>query len=114
MVTAVIQDQPVVCTAADLVTFSPPPGSTCGAYAASWANSAHALLNNPTDTANCTICPYTNGNQYLEGFHLGNGMVGGIWGYWGIFLAFTFSNLALFFFFTWATKVKHWKLFYFF
>ncbi|MCJ1367838.1 hypothetical protein MMC16_006973 [Acarospora aff. strigata] len=114
MVTAVNKNLAVTCSAADLTTFSPPPGQTCGQYAGAWATSAAAQLLNPSATANCSVCKWTNGDQYLATFHLGGGMWGGIWGYWGIFLLFTVSNLALVYAFTWATKVKYWKLFYFF
>jgi Na+-driven multidrug efflux pump len=55
------------------------------------------------------LCEYTTGNQYLEGFRLGNGENGGIWGNWGIFLLFTVSSLFLVYFTTWATKVHQWK-----
>lgn len=114
MVTAVIGTQKVHCSSADLTTFSPPPNQTCGEYAGSWATSARAQLLNPNATDTCNVCKWTTGEQYLEGFNLGTHKWGGIWGYWGIFLLFTASNLCLFYFCTWATRIKRWKLFYFF
>ncbi|KAL8987359.1 MAG: hypothetical protein Q9177_003420 [Variospora cf. flavescens] len=114
LVIAVVEGVVVVCADSDLQTFSPPPGQTCGAYAGSWASSASAQLMNPSATDSCSVCIWTTGDQYLEGFDLNPRKWGGIWGFWGIFLAFTVSNLILVYFLTWATKVKRWKMFYFF
>jgi ATP-binding cassette, subfamily G (WHITE), member 2, SNQ2 len=115
MVKAVIQDQAVVCDDRDLYRFSPPPGQTCGSYASDWATSASAQLLNPSATENCSVCQWTSGNQYLEQLNLGSSMLGNnIWAYWGVFVLFTISNLFLVYFLTWATRVKRWKLFYFF
>lgn len=73
-----------------------------------------AQLLNPLATDNCSVCIWTSGDQYLEGFNLGPDKTGGKWGFWGIFVAFTVSNLVLVYFLTWATKIKNWKIFYFF
>jgi ATP-binding cassette subfamily G (WHITE) protein 2 (SNQ2) len=113
MATSVITGQAVTCSEADLSIFSPPSGQSCDSYAGDWALSASAQLLNPIETSNCQVCKYTTGDQYLQIFNLGTGGLG-IWAYWGIFLAFTISNVALIYFFCWATKIKNWKLFYFF
>ena len=109
LVTAVIEDQPVVCKEEDLYFLSPPANETCGSYLSSWASSAQVQVLNPSTTENCRLCEYTTGNQYLEGFRLGAGESGGIWGNWGIFVLFTFSSFFLVYFVTWATKVHKWK-----
>ncbi|KAL7811019.1 P-loop containing nucleoside triphosphate hydrolase protein [Trichoderma aethiopicum] len=116
MVTAVTGGVHVTCDTADLTLFTPPQNQTCGEYAAKWALSASAQLLNPDAMypSDCQVCRWESGDQFLAQFNLGDGQLGGKWGCWGIFLAFTFSNLALVYFFTWATKVKYWKLFYFF
>jgi ATP-binding cassette subfamily G (WHITE) protein 2 (SNQ2) len=111
MVTSVISGQAVTCSVADLSIFSPPPGQSCGSYAGDWALSASAQLSNPNAKSNCQVCKWTTGDQYLELFNLGSGRLGGICGYWAIFLAFTLSNVVLVYFFCWATKIKHWKIF---
>jgi ATP-binding cassette, subfamily G (WHITE), member 2, SNQ2 len=113
-VTAVIEGVQVNCSAKDVIQFNPPPGKTCGDFAGDWAAQTSGYLLNPEATQRCDACKWTNGDQYLAEFHLGGGMWGGIWGYYGIFVAFTVLNLALVYFFTWATKIKRWKLFYFF
>lgn len=111
---AVVGGLSVHCDESDLHKFTPPPGQTCGAYAGSWASSALARLVDPSATDSCSVCIWTTGDQYLEGFNLNPEETGGKWGFWGIFMAFTVSNLILVYFLTWATKIKKWKLFYFF
>lgn len=103
------KDQPVVCKEEDLIFLSPPANETCGSYLSSWARSAQVQVLNPSATDSCRLCQYTTGNQYLEGFRLGNGENGGIWGDWGIFVLFTLSSFFLVYFVTWATKVHKWK-----
>lgn len=114
MITAVISGVEVTCSPASLTHFDAPPNTTCGDYAASWAKSASVQLLNPDATNNCEVCRYTTGDQFLAEFNLGPGQLVGKWGSWGIFVLFTLTNLVLVYFFTWATKVKRWKLFYFF
>lgn len=115
MVKAVNGGVEVVCEAKDLLSFPPPPWMSCGEYAADWAASAGARLLNPGASDACSVCQWTNGDQWLDQFNLGpDGLLGGKWEYWGVFVAFTVSNCALVYFFTWATKVKGWKIFYFF
>jgi ATP-binding cassette subfamily G (WHITE) protein 2 (SNQ2) len=109
LITAVIEDQSVVCKEEDLYFLSPPVNETCGSYLSSWASSARVQVLNPSDNENCRLCQYTTGNQYLEEFRLGDGQNGGIWGNWGIFVLFTLSSLSLVYFTTWATKVHKWK-----
>lgn len=109
LVTAVIEDLPVVCNEEDLYILSPPANESCGAYLFSWASYAQAQLLNPAATENCRLCKYTTGNQYLESFRLGSGQNGGIWGNWAIFALFTVSSFLLVYFVTWATRVHKWK-----
>ncbi|KAK4120366.1 hypothetical protein N657DRAFT_693082 [Parathielavia appendiculata] len=114
MIIAVTSSVSVDCKASDLVEFTAPDNQTCASYAADWALEASAQLLNPDasgDTA-CQVCMLTSGSQYLELFNL-NDAFGGKWGCWAIFLLFTFSNLALVYLFTWATRVKGRKLLYF-
>ncbi|KAK2926203.1 AAA ATPase domain [Fusarium oxysporum f. sp. vasinfectum] len=116
MVTAVTSSVGVSCSSADLTVFTAPANETCSSYVSKWALSASAQLLNPDASGDdyCQVCRWTTGTQFLDQFNLGDGQLGGQWGSWGIFVVFTFSNLALVYFFTWATKVKGWKLFYFF
>ncbi|KAF6512916.1 hypothetical protein HZS61_007722 [Fusarium oxysporum f. sp. conglutinans] len=116
MVTAVTSSVGVSCSSADLTLFTAPANETCSSYVSKWALSASAQLLNPEASGDdyCQVCRWTTGTQFLDQFNLGDGQLGGQWGSWGIFVVFTFSNLALVYFFTWATKLKGWKLFYFF
>ncbi|KAH6634752.1 ABC drug exporter AtrF [Chaetomium sp. MPI-SDFR-AT-0129] len=105
----------VVCDEADLFSFPPPKGQSCGAYAGDWAVSVQANLTNPLSRDVCHVCQYTKGTQYLEQFGLQEGRLGdNMWAYLGVFVLFTVVNVVLFYFFTWATRVKRWKVFYFF
>ncbi|KAK4095235.1 hypothetical protein Purlil1_31 [Purpureocillium lilacinum] len=116
MVTAVTSSAVVSCADADITRFLPPPNQSCSSYASGWADSASAQLLNPDAFAptECQVCQWSRGEQFLAQFNLGGGQLGGQWGCWGIFMIFTVSNLFLVYFFTWATKVRGWKLFYFF
>lgn len=116
MVTAVTSSAVVSCADADITRFLPPPNQSCSSYASGWAGSASAQLLNPDAFAptECQVCQWSRGEQFLAQFNLGGGQLGGQWGCWGIFMIFTVSNLFLVYFFTWATKVRGWKLFYFF
>lgn len=112
MIVSMTAGVPVECSSRDISRFDPPTGQTCGQYAGQWASSARARVLNP-DARNttCEVCKWTSGDQYLADFRL---KPENQWPYWAIFLLFTFSNLALVYFFTYTTKIKRWKLFYFF
>ncbi|KAJ6441375.1 multidrug resistance protein CDR1 [Purpureocillium lavendulum] len=116
MVTAVTSSAAVSCADTDLTSFQPPPNQTCAEYASEWVASAAAQLLNPDALApsECQVCRWSTGDQFLAQFNLGQGQLGGEWGCWAVFLLFTACNLFLVYFFTWATRVKGWKLFYFF
>ncbi|KAL5340239.1 ABC-2 type transporter-domain-containing protein [Aspergillus crustosus] len=115
MVTAVTSQTTITCTGSDLAIFHPPPNSTCGSYGSSLISSVQAQLLNPNATEGCQACRWQTGEQWLEQFSLdGGGPFGGKWGAWGVFVGFTVLNLGLVYFFTWVTKVKRWRVFWFF
>ncbi|KAL4863809.1 hypothetical protein BDV12DRAFT_189408 [Aspergillus spectabilis] len=114
MVTAVTSNTAITCSGPDITIFNPPPNTTCGTYASSWISSVSAQLLNPEAIESCQVCRWSTGEQWLDQFSLGGGRFGGKWGAWGVFVGFTVVNLALVYFFTWATKVKRWRLFWFF
>ncbi|KAI9803139.1 MAG: hypothetical protein M1833_001210 [Piccolia ochrophora] len=111
MIVAVTSGIEVHCSADDITRFNPPDSQTCAQYAGAWAASANARLINPTATTACEVCKWVNGDQYLAEFNL---RPEDKWPYWAIFVLFTLTNVGLVYFFTWATKIKRWKLFYFF
>ncbi|KAG8426770.1 hypothetical protein J3459_007818 [Metarhizium acridum] len=115
MIIAVNAGVNVNCDEDDLFSFPPPSGRTCGDYASAWAQQARANLTNPLSTDMCHVCQYISGDQYLARYNLHNGqLANNMWAYLAVFLLFTLVNVACFYLFTWATKVKRWKLFYFF
>lgn len=87
MLLAADGDVNVVCDAADLLSFPPPQGQTCGSYAGQWAASVQANLTNPSATDLCLVCQYTKGTQYLAQFGLQDGrLANNMWAYLAVFL----------------------------
>jgi ATP-binding cassette, subfamily G (WHITE), member 2, SNQ2 len=62
VLSAVLNDVPVVCNAQEMVHFSPPNGETCGAYAAEFLTTALGYLVNPNATTNCEYCQLSEAN----------------------------------------------------
>jgi ABC-type multidrug transport system permease subunit len=60
VLSAVLNNIPVVCTPSELITFDPPSGQTCAAYAADYLNSALGYLVNGNATVDCQYCSLSN------------------------------------------------------
>jgi ATP-binding cassette, subfamily G (WHITE), member 2, SNQ2 len=56
VLSAVLNKVPVVCNPSELVSFSPPGGQTCGAYAADFLKSSLGYLVNPDAASDCQYC----------------------------------------------------------
>ncbi|KAJ1939675.1 ATP-binding cassette transporter snq2 [Linderina macrospora] len=52
------------CRGGEFFHFTPPLGSSCGAYAGGFVGSFRGYLENGADTSRCSFCPYSNGQQY--------------------------------------------------
>ncbi|KAJ4342309.1 hypothetical protein N0V95_006984 [Ascochyta clinopodiicola] len=66
-------DTPVSCRPRELAIFDPAAGQTCGQYMSSYQNSGMGMgtnLLNPDDTADCRVCQYTTGADYLRTLNL--------------------------------------------
>jgi len=61
VLSAVLNDVPVVCAPSELVNFDPPNG-TCGAYAAQYLTTAIGYLVNPDANTDCQYCSLSNAN----------------------------------------------------
>ncbi|KAG2224961.1 hypothetical protein INT45_000082 [Circinella minor] len=62
-----LETLPVICSDDDLVSFTPPPGQTCGEYTENFfAFGATGYIedNNATDT--CKYCTYSSGKEYYS------------------------------------------------
>ncbi|KAJ9095227.1 hypothetical protein QFC20_006704 [Naganishia adeliensis] len=93
----VMWDQPVNCRPNELATFNPPDGQTCGAYLNSYVTTVNpgANLLNPSASANCQVCTYTTGTDYLRTLNITDKTDG--WIMIGITGIFVVSSYALVF-----------------
>ena len=62
VLSAVLNNVPVVCDTSELINFIPPSGQTCGAYAADYLNTALGYLVNPNATTDCQYCSLSSAN----------------------------------------------------
>ncbi|OCK79908.1 hypothetical protein K432DRAFT_426134 [Lepidopterella palustris CBS 459.81] len=61
---------PVHCADAEINTFQPPHGQTCGAYAGAFANASMAAIYNPEAKSNCQFCLFSVADAYLTGVNI--------------------------------------------
>lgn len=85
------------------MTFSPPSGQTCLAYATAFLDIAGGYLTNPEATVDCRYCKSTTGADYIENLGYSNNTK---WRDWGIFIIFNISTTALVYFATWWFKIR--------
>lgn len=97
---------PVMCSPDETAQFTPPAGSTCAEYAGAFAASAGGYFLDASSTTLCQYCPYSVGDQYLNGLNI---KASDAWRDFGIFLAFVVSNYALVYFFIWSVRIKGWS-----
>ncbi|KPM43759.1 hypothetical protein AK830_g2737 [Neonectria ditissima] len=92
-----VWDQPVVCEDLELAVFDPPNGTTCGDYLSAYMSEggmgAVSNLLNPDARADCLICPYRDGSDYLQTLNLKEEYYG--WRDAGIVVIFVFSGYSL-------------------
>lgn len=103
---AVLHNVPVRCTQAELAIFSPPPGQTCGAYAADFLQTAIGYLDNPDAMSNCGYCQYSVGDDYLRGLGFPYDFR---WQSFGILLGFFVFNYGLVYFVVWSRVIKNYS-----
>ncbi|KAF7553419.1 hypothetical protein G7Z17_g3662 [Cylindrodendrum hubeiense] len=92
-----VWDQPVNCDDIEFAVINPPNGSTCGEYLSSYLSAegmgAVSNLINPEAMAECRICPYRDGSDYLETLNLKEYYYG--WRDAGIVVIFVLSSYSL-------------------
>lgn len=59
-------DLPIVCTARELYTVTPPAGQTCEAYFAPFIAEAGGYIDNPSATDACGYCNYRVGDEFVR------------------------------------------------
>lgn len=67
-----VSDVEVKCKPEELAVFDPPNGSSCGGYLSTFMQGmgSHMNLINPGATANCSVCQYRRGSDYLSTINL--------------------------------------------
>lgn len=88
-------DWDVQCTEAEFAIFDPPSGQTCAQYLEAWMNGPGSRNNlvNPRATADCRVCQYNMGRDYLYTVNLTDKSDG--WRDAGICALFALSSYAL-------------------
>ncbi|KAF3911675.1 hypothetical protein AA313_de0202906 [Arthrobotrys entomopaga] len=94
MIGNVIHGVQVVCAPQELVTFRPPSGQTCAQYAGDWLASTTGYFVNPNSTSSCEYCQFNSGDEYLTTVNI---RYDDRWHYFGYFMIFIFTNIALIF-----------------
>ncbi|KAJ5549700.1 hypothetical protein N7461_004398 [Penicillium sp. DV-2018c] len=90
---SVLRGTPVICSQSELTIFESPPNTTCREYAGAWLDAKGVgYLSNPDEMGQCGYCEYSFGDDYLASIALDSSK---IWPYFGIFLAFTFTNYLM-------------------
>ncbi|PWY63145.1 hypothetical protein BO83DRAFT_441681 [Aspergillus eucalypticola CBS 122712] len=98
---SVLHGVAVECSSNDLVVFDAPPGSTCGQYTAAFLGSNPGYIVNPSATADCSYCPYSVGDKYLDTLDYSYGQR---WCIWAVFVGFCCTNFVLVYVVVWFTK----------
>jgi ABC-type multidrug transport system permease subunit len=106
---AILHNVPVICSKKELVTFTPPAGMTCGAYAGEWLRtSPHALgyILDHNTTAQCEYCQFSSGDGYLK---VRNMDYETRWRDLGVFCVFIVSNVILIYGLYWVFREIRWS-----
>lgn len=92
IVSTVLHDRPVVCSAGENLVFNPPPNTTCGEYLMPLANMAQGTLQNPYDREACRYCAFGVADQYLESVDI---FWGDRWRNFGIMWGYIIFDIAV-------------------
>ena len=90
-------EKPVQCKPNEIALFDPAPGQTCAEYLGPYQSGMGSATNllNPNDTANCQVCQYTTGADYLQTLNLAEKYYG--WRNAGLVVVFVFGVYGLVF-----------------
>jgi len=103
---AVLRDLTVECAADETALFNPPPGQTCGSYAAEFVRATgHGYIVDPDATSRCGYCPYRSGVEYLATLNVTPEQK---WRDCGIFIVYVCTNWLLVYFFIYTVRVRGW------
>lgn len=91
----------VNCSPTEINIFTPPSGQTCESYAGAYAKNVGKLLN-PSATADCQYCKYSNADQYLKTVNMN---FDDRWRNFGFMCAYILFNVACVLVFFYLSKV---------
>ncbi|KAK6519369.1 hypothetical protein TWF281_003203 [Arthrobotrys megalospora] len=94
MIGNVVHGVNVKCSPQELVTFQPPSGQTCAQYAGDWLASTVGYFVDNNATSDCQYCQFKTGDEYLTTVNI---KFEDRWVYFGYFVIFIFTNIALIF-----------------
>ncbi|KAK0386033.1 hypothetical protein NLU13_5870 [Sarocladium strictum] len=106
LLSATLTGQPVECNEQETAHFNPPPGQTCGEYAAGFIESAGGYLLNPNSSDQCQYCPYSSGDDYLATINID---ASDKWRNFGIFLMFCVTNWLLVYLLVYSVRIRGWS-----
>lgn len=66
VISTLVHERPIVCSAAETSVFDPPMGYTCGQYLAPYLQLAPGQLQNPEATSACQYCQVSVADQYIS------------------------------------------------
>lgn len=93
MMSVSVHDVRVQCTAAEINTFQPPEGQTCGDYAGAFASASMAVLYNPGASKDCYFCQFSVADVYLAALNMS---YSDRWRNFSLLLVYTVFNIAAF------------------
>ena len=106
VLSAGIGNAEVTCADNEVVTVVPPGGQTCGEYLTAYATANDGQVLNPNATSDCSFCPLSSTNTFLDGISANYDTR---WRDYGIGMAYIvfniFAALALY----WAVRMPHGK-----
>jgi ABC-type multidrug transport system permease subunit len=106
MAGAQLHNRAVVCSEAELSTFSPPSGQTCMQYMQKYISVAGGQLLNPEATSDCNYCSLTVADQYLSSTGI---QYSQRWRNFGIMWAFIVFNVFMAVVMYYLVRVKRWN-----
>ncbi|KAI1498627.1 ABC-2 type transporter-domain-containing protein [Biscogniauxia marginata] len=103
LASAGLADVDVFCSPVQLLTITPPNGTTCGDYLAPYVQQAGGSVLNPADYTGCQFCQISDTDSFLYG-HLDIGS-GSPWKNAGYFAVFVVFNILATFALYWLARV---------
>ena len=105
LLASIMHRLPVRCSPAELVRFTPPANTTCGAFAGDWLAHASGYIVDLDASDECQYCIFENGDEYLKTINV---QYENRWRDLGIFCIFLGTNLVLVYALYWAFRECRW------